>query len=105
MLAFAPSLEGLGRIAVQRHERLDGSGYPVGLTGEQIGTTARMLAAADVYQALCEPRPHRPAGVAQDAARELRERSPPDDSTASRWTAGFVPRGTGSVADASGQRA
>jgi HD-GYP domain-containing protein (c-di-GMP phosphodiesterase class II) len=72
MLAFAPSLEGLGRIALQHHERLDGSGYPGGLSGEQIGTTARMLAAADVYQALCEPRPHRPARAAQDAARELR---------------------------------
>ena len=72
MLAFAPSLEGLGRIAVQHHERLDGSGYPRGLSGEQIGTTARLLAAADVYQALCEPRPHRPARAAQDAARELR---------------------------------
>ena len=72
MLAFAPSLEGLGRIAVQHHERLDGSGYPGGLSGEQIGTAARMLAAADVYQALCEPRAHRPACAAQDAARELR---------------------------------
>src|SRR5947209_956717 len=49
MLAFAPSLEGLGRVAVQHHERLDGSGYPRGLSGEQIGATARLLAAADVY--------------------------------------------------------
>ena len=72
MLACAPSLEGLGRIAVQHHERLDGSGYPRGLSGEQVGTAARLLAAADVYQALGEPRPHRPARVAQDAAGELR---------------------------------
>jgi len=72
MLAFAPSLEGLGRIAVQHHERLDGSGYPRGVFGDQIGTTARLLAAADVFQALCEPRPHRPARTAQDAAGELR---------------------------------
>ena len=72
MLAFAPSLEDLGRIAVQHHERLDGSGYPRGLSGEQIGSTAQLLAAADVYQALCEPRPHRPARAAHDAARELR---------------------------------
>jgi HD-GYP domain-containing protein (c-di-GMP phosphodiesterase class II) len=73
MLAFAPSLGGLGRIAVQHHERLDGSGYPRGLSGDQIGTTARFLAAADVYQALCEPRPHRPARAAHDAAGELRQ--------------------------------
>jgi len=72
MLAFAPSLARLGGIAVQHHERLDGSGYPRGLSGDQIGTTAQLLAAADVYQALCEPRPHRPALAAQDAARELR---------------------------------
>jgi HD-GYP domain-containing protein (c-di-GMP phosphodiesterase class II) len=72
MLAFAPSLEGLGRIAVQHHERLDGSGYPRGVSGDQLGTTSRLLAAADVYQALCEPRPHRPARTAQDAAGELR---------------------------------
>jgi len=72
MLAFSPALEGLGRIAVQHHERLDGSGYPRGLSGDQIGTTARLLAAADVYQALREPRPHRPARTAQDVAGELR---------------------------------
>jgi len=72
MLAFVPSLEALGRIAVQHHERLDGSGYPRGLSGDQIATTARLLAAADAYQALCEPRPHRPAQTAQDAAGELR---------------------------------
>jgi len=72
MLAFVPSLEGLGRIAVQHHERLDGSGYPRGLTGDEIEMTARLLAAADVYQALCEPRPHRPARSAKDAATELR---------------------------------
>jgi HD-GYP domain-containing protein (c-di-GMP phosphodiesterase class II) len=72
MLASAPSLEGLGRIAVQHHERLDGSGYPRGLSGDQIGMPARLLAAADVYQALREWRPHRPAIAAQDAADELR---------------------------------
>jgi HD-GYP domain-containing protein (c-di-GMP phosphodiesterase class II) len=72
MLAFVPSLEGLGRIAVQHHERLDGSGYPRGVSGDQIETTARLLAAADVYQAMCEARPHRSARTAQDAAGELR---------------------------------
>jgi len=72
MFAFAPSLEGLGRIAVEHHERLDGSGYPRGVSGDQISATVRLLAAADVYQALCEPRPHRPARTARDAAGELR---------------------------------
>ena len=72
MLAFSPALARLGEIAVQHHERLDGSGYPRGLSGDQIGTTAQLLAAADVYQALCEPRPHRPGRAVRDAARELR---------------------------------
>jgi HD-GYP domain-containing protein (c-di-GMP phosphodiesterase class II) len=72
MLAFSPSLRRLGAIAAQHHERLDGSGYPRGLSGDQIGRPARLLAAADAYQALCEARPHRPAHTAADAARELR---------------------------------
>jgi len=72
MLAFIPSLDGLGKIAVQHHERVDGSGYPHGLTGDQIEPSARLLAAADVYQAMCEPRPHRPARAPAEAADELR---------------------------------
>ena len=72
MLAFSPALAGLGEIAVGHHERLDGSGYPRGLSGDQIGTHARLLAAADVYQAMCELRPHRPARTPQEAAVELR---------------------------------
>jgi len=72
MLAFSPALAGLGGITVQHHERLDGSGYPRGLAGDQIGTAARLLAAADVYQALCEPRAHRPGRTPQGAAVELR---------------------------------
>ena len=72
MLAFSPALARLGDIAVQHHERLDGSGYPRGLSADQIATTARLLAAADTYQAMCEPRPHRPALTPTDAAVELR---------------------------------
>jgi HD-GYP domain-containing protein (c-di-GMP phosphodiesterase class II) len=72
MLAFAPTLGRLAGIAVQHHERLDGSGYPHGLSGEQVGMSARLLAAADVYSALCEPRPYRPSRTAEDAAGELR---------------------------------
>ena len=72
MLAFAPALARLGDIAVQHHERLDGSGYPRGLSADQIATTARLLAAADTYQALCELRPHRPAVTPTEAAAELR---------------------------------
>jgi HD-GYP domain-containing protein (c-di-GMP phosphodiesterase class II) len=72
MLSFSPALAGLGAVAVQHHERLDGSGYPRGLSGEMITRSGRLLAAADVYQALLEPRPHRPALLPSEAAGELR---------------------------------
>ena len=60
------------RIAVQHRERLDGSGYPQGLSGSAISAHARILGAADAYQAMREPRPHRPALSADQAAAELR---------------------------------
>lgn len=46
---------------VQHHERWDGSGYPEGRSEKQISLYARLVGAADVYVALCSPRPHRPA--------------------------------------------
>ncbi|HET6949790.1 MAG TPA: HD domain-containing phosphohydrolase [Acidimicrobiales bacterium] len=72
MLARAWSLSELGRCAALHHERLDGSGYPRGLTGEAIPMPARILAAADVYHALGEPRPHRPPVDRAAAAATLR---------------------------------
>jgi HD-GYP domain-containing protein (c-di-GMP phosphodiesterase class II) len=65
----------LADIASASQERLDGSGYPRGLSGSSIPLPARLLAAADVYQALCEPRPHRPGISTEDAAKQLREES------------------------------
>jgi DNA-binding CsgD family transcriptional regulator len=72
MLNQSPGLAPLGAVAVQVRERLDGSGYPRGLTAAAIGRPARILAAADTYQSMCEPRPHRPARDASSAAAELR---------------------------------
>jgi DNA-binding CsgD family transcriptional regulator len=71
-LASSPALAPLAAIAVQHHERLDGSGYPRGLSGGAVSTGGRVLAAADFYHARTEPRPHRPAGPADDAAAQLR---------------------------------
>ena len=72
MLAFSPALAPLGAIAVQNHERLDGSGYPRGLSGDAITPMGRILAAADCYHAMTELRPHRPARSAEEAAAEVR---------------------------------
>jgi PAS domain S-box-containing protein len=46
---------------LQHHERLDGSGYPAGLRGDEITLTARILAVADVVEAMASHRPYRPA--------------------------------------------
>jgi HD-GYP domain-containing protein (c-di-GMP phosphodiesterase class II) len=77
MFARLPALAPIVACASQHHERLDGSGYPHGLTSNAISMPARLLAAADVYHALREPRPYRPA-LDDDAAvatmqREVRD--------------------------------
>ena len=72
MLQQSAALAPLGAIAVQHRERIDGSGYPRGLTGAAISRPARILGAADAYQAMREPRPHRPERSADEAAAELR---------------------------------
>jgi HD-GYP domain-containing protein (c-di-GMP phosphodiesterase class II) len=72
MLQQSPILEPLARIAVQHRERLDGSGYPRGLSGNAISAHARILGAADAYQAMREPRPYRQPLTAAAAAAELR---------------------------------
>ncbi len=51
----------LGDIVLQHHERLDGSGYPRGMSGEEILLEARILAVADVVDSMAHHRPYRPA--------------------------------------------
>ena len=71
MLHQSSALAPLGEIAVQHRERLDGSGYPKGLSGVAISRPARILGVVDAYQSMLEPRPHRPALAPQHAAEEL----------------------------------
>jgi HD-GYP domain-containing protein (c-di-GMP phosphodiesterase class II) len=71
MLHRSKGLAPVTAIAVQHRERLDGSGYPRGLSGAAISRPARILAAADAYQAMQEPRPHRDALSPDEAASEL----------------------------------
>ena len=54
------------------HERLDGSGYHRGSGSREIPIEARVLAAADAFDAVTHDRPYRPARAIEDAARELR---------------------------------
>ncbi len=57
--------------AVQHHERLDGTGYPLGLVGEKISFFARVIAVADVFDALTSKRPYRDALSVEEALRIL----------------------------------
>ncbi|HZQ85951.1 MAG TPA: HD domain-containing phosphohydrolase [Acidimicrobiales bacterium] len=66
------SLAAAGKLAAMHTERVDGSGYPRGLEGAGLPMTARVLAAADTYQAMREPRSHRAAFDDGAAAAELR---------------------------------
>ena len=56
-------------MVLQHHERLDGSGYPQGLKDGQILLEAKILAVADVVEAMSSHRPYRP-GLGMDAALE-----------------------------------
>jgi HD-GYP domain-containing protein (c-di-GMP phosphodiesterase class II) len=72
MLHQSAALAPLAAIAVQHRERLNGSGYPRGLSGSAISRPARILAVIDAFQSMREPRPHRPELTADEAAAELR---------------------------------
>jgi putative two-component system response regulator len=59
------------RIALTHHERWDGRGYPRGLAGEQIPLPGRIVAVADVFDALTHERPYKPAWPLQEAVAEI----------------------------------
>jgi DNA-binding CsgD family transcriptional regulator len=71
VLARSPFLVGLASVAGFHHERLDGSGYHRGAAAPTLTRPARLLAAADAYHAMTEPRPHRPALPPEQAAELL----------------------------------
>ncbi len=70
VLGRCTGLAPVAALAGLHHERLDGSGYHRGCTGAQLPSAARLLAAADVWTALREDRPHRPA-LASPQARDI----------------------------------
>ena len=65
----------IAKTVLQHHERLDGSGYPQGLKGEEIILEARILAVADVVEAISSHRPYRPALGLKTAFEEIRKHS------------------------------
>jgi len=61
----------IARIVLEHHERMDGSGYPNGLTGKDILPESRVLAVADVVEAMATHRPYRPALGLSAALEEI----------------------------------
>ena len=61
----------VAKAVLQHHERMDGSGYPQGLRGEDITLWARILAVADVVAAMTSQRPYRPAYTIDEAVKEV----------------------------------
>ena len=66
---------GVAEMVLHHHERLDGSGYPDGLAGDEISLGARIIAVADVVEAIAAHRPYRPALGAQKAREFLKSGS------------------------------
>jgi len=64
-------LEGAARVVAQHHEKWDGSGYPLGLRGEEIDLNARIFAVADAFDAMISDRVYRTGRSYEDAAAEL----------------------------------
>jgi HD-GYP domain-containing protein (c-di-GMP phosphodiesterase class II) len=73
VLTHSQFLSELAPVASSHHERLDGSGYHRGLTAATLAPPARLLAAADAYHAMIEPRPHRAPLSPETAAETLTE--------------------------------
>ncbi|MBH0780704.1 HD domain-containing phosphohydrolase [Nocardia bovistercoris] len=68
-------LESVVPLAMKHRERIDGSGFPRGIGGAELTAGDRLLAAADAYQRLLEPRSYRPPFDPSDAADRLREQA------------------------------
>ena len=96
VLARSDFLASLAPVAGAHHERLDGSGYHRAVTGAELALPARLLAAADAYHAMTEPRPHRSAIAPEQAAKMLGEHA-----SAGRLDADAVR----AVVESAGQRA
>ena len=73
ILARSPALEPLSAVVSRHHERMDGSGYPMGVRAGELDQTTRLLAAVETWHRFGEPRPHRRAMTPGEAARRISE--------------------------------
>lgn len=94
IMSSTPALAPIAQIVGMHHERLDGSGYHRACRSRDIDPAARVLAAADAYQAMTQDRPHRAALAPGEAADELL-----DEARAGR----FDPDVAAAVLDEAGQ--
>jgi two-component system, cell cycle response regulator len=72
ILSAAPSLARIARLVRSTHERMDGQGYPDGLTGADIPLLSRIISVCDAFLAMTVDRPYRRAMASEDAIAELR---------------------------------
>jgi HD-GYP domain-containing protein (c-di-GMP phosphodiesterase class II)/HAMP domain-containing protein len=70
-----PAFREMVPLVAQHHERFDGSGYPLGLAGTDISLGARILAVADVYDALISDRPYRPGWSPPDVIQFINSKA------------------------------
>ncbi len=71
ILKVIPQFEKISQIVLQHHERLDGSGYPRGIKGNEILKEARIISVCDVVDAMITHRPYRPALTLDEALNEI----------------------------------
>ncbi|HPX15758.1 MAG TPA: diguanylate cyclase [Petrotogaceae bacterium] len=70
-----PELSGVANYILTHHERWDGKGYPLGISGEDIPILSRILAVADAYDAMIESRVYRKALSKEEALNEIKNNS------------------------------
>lgn len=74
----------IAEVALQHHERLDGSGYPDGITGDKLSIEVSILAVCDVVEAMSSHRAYRPARATTDVLKEL------EDGRGTKYDVGVV---------------
>jgi len=83
--AASPDLAGIADLILKHHERWDGGGYPMGLSGEEIPIECRILAMVDAFDAMTNQRPYNKTKTPRVAIKEIK------DHAGSQFDPGLVP--------------